>query len=199
MTKKKQEPGNQMDAANDHRFNIKNIMKDIQFLGSSHMTWKERKEMENRKVVSLGGNPPKRQRLPLSVAKAVMKNQKKREEKMLQENMILGRFRGKLGGGSGTKGSTDKRRPEDRVLKSSEGHFKNGVLDVKHLFHKSPAKGNDFDGHPVNQGKKKKGSGKKNGGKKKGGGRGGKKQAFTGKENTLLLQMDFSAFKTSQW
>lgn len=24
-------------------------------LGSSHMTWKERKEMENRKVVSLGG------------------------------------------------------------------------------------------------------------------------------------------------
>ncbi|MFQ6631672.1 hypothetical protein Gotur_008434 [Gossypium turneri] len=33
MTKKKQEPGNQMDAANDHRFNIKNIMKDIQFLG----------------------------------------------------------------------------------------------------------------------------------------------------------------------
>ncbi|MBA0857814.1 hypothetical protein Goshw_017651 [Gossypium schwendimanii] len=198
MTKKKQEPGNQMDAANDHRFNIKNIMKDIQFLGSSHMTWKERKEMENRKVVSLGGKlrtfPPKRQRLPLSVAKAVMKNQKKREEKMLQEvvyfhcllaiiyvirarnNMILGRFRGKLGGGSGTKGSTDKRRPEDRVLKSSEGHFKNGVLDVKHLFHKSPAKDNDFDGHPVNKGKKKKGSGKKNGGKKKGGGRGGKKR-----------------------
>ncbi|MBA0767583.1 hypothetical protein Gotri_016453 [Gossypium trilobum] len=194
MTKKKQEPGNQMDATNDHRFNIKNIMKDIQFLGSSHMTWKERKEMENRKVVSLGGKPPKRQRLPLSVAKAVMKNQKKREEKMLQEvvyfhcllaiiyvirarnNMILGRFRGKLGGGSGTKGSTDKRRPEDRVLKSSEGHFKNGVLDVKHLFHKSPAKDNDFDGHPVNKGKKKKGSGKKNGGKKKGGGRGGKKR-----------------------
>nr|KJB35638.1 hypothetical protein B456_006G122300 [Gossypium raimondii] len=177
MTKKKQEPGNQMDATNDHRFNIKNIMKDIQFLGSSHMTWQEKKEMENRKVVSLGGKqPPKRQRLPLSVAKAVMKNQKKREEKMLQENMILGRFRGKLGGGSGTKGSTDKRRPEDRVLKSSEGHFKNGVLDVKHLFHKSPAKDNDFDGHPVNKGKKKKGSGKKNGGKKKGGGRGGKKR-----------------------
>ncbi|KAK5803700.1 Imidazole glycerol phosphate synthase subunit HisH [Gossypium arboreum] len=176
MTKKKEEPGNQMDAANDHGFNIKNIMKDIQFLGSSHMTWKERKEIENRKVVSLGGKPPKRQRLPLSVAKAVMKNQKKREEKMLQENMILGRFRGKLGGGSGTKGSTDKRRPEDRVLKSSEGHFKNGVLDVKHLFHKSPAKDNDFDGHPFNKGKKKKGSGKKNGGKKKGGGRGGKKR-----------------------
>ncbi|XP_022752431.1 uncharacterized protein LOC111301202 isoform X2 [Durio zibethinus] len=46
---------NQMDAANDHRFNIRNIMKDIEFLGSSYMTWKERKEMENRKVVSMGG------------------------------------------------------------------------------------------------------------------------------------------------
>ncbi|KAK8595998.1 hypothetical protein V6N13_000662 [Hibiscus sabdariffa] len=175
MSKKKQEPGSQMDAADDHRFTIKNIMKDIQFLGSSHMTWKERKEMENRKVVSLGGKPPKKQRLPLSVAKAVMKNQKKRDEKMLQENMILSRFGGKLGGGSGAKGSVDKRRPEERVLKSSEGHFKNGVLDVKHLFDKSPAKDNDFDSHPIGKGKKKKGSGKKNGGKKKGG-RGGRKR-----------------------
>ncbi|GMJ07039.1 hypothetical protein HRI_004373100 [Hibiscus trionum] len=173
MSKKKQEPTNQMDAANDHRFTIRNIMKDIQFLGSSHMTWKERKEIENRKVVSLGGKPPKSQRLPLSVAKAVMKNQKKREEKMLQENMILSRFGGKLGVSG--KGPADKRRPEDRVLKSSEGHFKNGVLDVKHLFQKSPAKDNDFDSHPVGKGKKKKGSGNKNRGKKKGG-RGGRKR-----------------------
>ncbi|KAK8683253.1 hypothetical protein V6N13_039318 [Hibiscus sabdariffa] len=175
MSKKKQEPSNQMDAADDHRFTIRNIMKDIQFLGSSHMTWKERKEMENRKVVSLGGKSPKRQRLPLSVAKAVMKNQKKREEKMLQENMILSRFGGKLGAGGSAKGLADRRRPEDRVLKSSEGHFKNGVLDVKHLFQKSPAKDNDFDNHPVGKGKKKKGSGNKNRGKKKGG-RGGKKR-----------------------
>ncbi|KAE8692948.1 DRT111 protein [Hibiscus syriacus] len=172
---KKQDPRNQMDAADDNRFTIRNIMKDIQFLGSSHMTWKERKEMENRKVVSLGGKPPKRQRLPLSVAKAVMKNQKKREEKMLQENMILSRFGGKLGAGGSAKGPADKRRPEDRVLKSSEGHFKNGVLDVKHLFQKSPAKENDFDGHPGGKGKKKRGGSKKNGGKKKGV-RGGKKR-----------------------
>ncbi|XVF19442.1 hypothetical protein REPUB_Repub11eG0111500 [Reevesia pubescens] len=169
MSKKKQQnQRNQMDAANDHRLNIRTIMKDIQFLGSSHMTWKERKEMENRKVVSLGGKPPKKQRLPLSVARVVMKKQKEREEKMLKENMILGRFGGKLGGGS--KRSADKRRPEERVLKSSEGHFKNGVLDVKHLFQKAPAKDSDFDGHAVNKGKKKKGSGKKNRGKKKGGG-----------------------------
>ncbi|KAK6247602.1 hypothetical protein QUC31_019167 [Theobroma cacao] len=211
MSKKKQKQSNQMDAADDHRLNIRNIMKDIEFLGSSHMTWKERKEMENRKVVSLGGKvrtfvctkmqalkatklltfkilfdihfglpgpwtqPPKKQRLPLSVARVVMKKQKEREEKMLKEvNMILGRFGGKLGGGA--KRSADKQRPEDRVLKSSEGHFKNGVLDVKHLFQKAPPKDNDFDGHGVNKGKKKKGSGKKNRGKKKGGGGGRKRR-----------------------
>ncbi|KAE8683701.1 N-carbamoylputrescine amidase-like [Hibiscus syriacus] len=89
--------------------------------------------------------------------------------------MILSRFGGKLGAGGSSKGPADKRRPEDRVLKSSEGHFKNGVLDVKHLFQKSPGKDNDFDSHPVGKGKKRRGSGKKNGGKKKGGG-GGRKR-----------------------
>ena len=81
--------------------------------GSSHMTWKQKKDLENKKVVSLGGKvcsfmplllqhilssqvpcmnfvflvkqPPKKQRLPLSVARVSMKNQKDREEKLLQE------------------------------------------------------------------------------------------------------------------
>ncbi|XP_022752430.1 uncharacterized protein LOC111301202 isoform X1 [Durio zibethinus] len=100
-----------------------------------------------------------------------MKKQKEREDKMLKENMFLGRFRGKLGGG--VKRSADKRRPEERVLKSSEGHFKNGVLDVKHLFRKASANDKDFDGHAVNNAKNKRGSVKKNQGKKKSGGRGG--------------------------
>ncbi|KAG6389074.1 hypothetical protein SASPL_150533 [Salvia splendens] len=67
------------------RMDIKSILKDIEFLGSSHMTWKQKKDLENKKVVSLGGKPPKKQRLPLSVARVSMKNQKDREEKLLQE------------------------------------------------------------------------------------------------------------------
>ncbi|OMO77949.1 hypothetical protein COLO4_24934 [Corchorus olitorius] len=173
MTKKDKHK-QQMDGGVDDRLNVRNIMKDIEFLGSSHMTWKERKQLENKKVVSLGGKPPKKQRLPLSVARAVMKNQKKREEKMLKENMILGQFRGKLGGGA--KRSEEKRRPEDRVLRSSEGNFKNGVLNVKHFFQKSPAQDNDSGGQAIHKGKKKKGGGKKNRGKKKGGGGGGRKR-----------------------
>ncbi|OIW16299.1 hypothetical protein TanjilG_19015 [Lupinus angustifolius] len=100
--------------------------------GNSHMSWKERKKIEDRKVVSLGGKPPKNQRLPLSVARPMMKKQKEREQKMLQEGMILGRFGGKLAN-SNKKRPTGKHKPEDRGLKSSEGHFRNGVLNVGHL------------------------------------------------------------------
>ncbi|CAK9160451.1 unnamed protein product [Ilex paraguariensis] len=132
--------------------------------GSSHLTWKERKELENRKVVSLGGKAPKNPRLPLSVARVMMKKQKEREQKMLQESSILERFRGKLG----SRKPIEKRKPEDRVLKSTEGNFRNGVLDVKHLLRPAGPRESDNCSHGGNKGKKKKG-GKKKGGKKGGG------------------------------
>ncbi|KAK9273371.1 hypothetical protein L1049_018181 [Liquidambar formosana] len=153
----------------DPEMDMRKIMKDIEFLSASHMTWKERKELENRKVVSLGGKPPKRQRLPLSVARVTMKKQKEREQKMLQESSILGRFGGKLGGG--TKRVVEKRKPEDRVLKSSVGHFRNGVLDVGHLLRPAPTRERDTIAYAFGEGKKKQGGGKKNKGKKKGGGK----------------------------
>ncbi|KAJ4722095.1 hypothetical protein OWV82_005656 [Melia azedarach] len=150
----------------DEEMDFRKIMEDIEYLGSSHMTWKERKELENKRVVSLGGQPLKKQRLPLSVARVPMKRQKEREQKMQEERAILGRFGGKF---AGTKRTTEKRKPEDRVLKSSEGHFRNGVLDVKHLLHPGPSRDHtDSVTHMISKGKKK-GKGKKNRGKKKGG------------------------------
>ncbi|PON59556.1 axoneme-associated protein MST101(2) protein [Trema orientale] len=122
----------------DERTDIRNIMKEIQLLGCSHMTWKEKKDYENRKMASLGGKPTKQQILPLSVARPKMKKQKEREQKMQQERLILGHFGGNYG--SGSKRSELKRRPEDRVLKSSEGLFRNGVLDVKHLLKQTPSR-----------------------------------------------------------
>lgn len=62
----------------------------------------------------------------------------------------------------------EKRRPEDRVLKSTEGHFKNGILDVKHLLRGTPSRNNDLN-TPVRGKGKKKGKGKNHHGKKKGG------------------------------
>ncbi|GAV64789.1 hypothetical protein CFOL_v3_08304 [Cephalotus follicularis] len=152
----------------DIKMSMKDIMKDIELLGTSNMTWKQRKELENRKVVSLGGKPPKKHRLPLSVARVMMKKQKQREEIKHQSDLILGRFGGKLGGSA--RRSLEKRRPEDMVLKASEGHFKNGVLDVKHLLHPTPSRDYGSDTHMVNKGRRE-GSGKKNKGKKKRGSR----------------------------
>ncbi|KAJ0431006.1 hypothetical protein HanHA300_Chr17g0675501 [Helianthus annuus] len=207
---KKEETSTYMDLKST-RMELKSIMKDIEYMGNtfisfchsyvdyikkhishilihsgpSHMTWKEKKALENKKIVSLGGKPPKKQRLPLSVARAVMKNQKERDQKALQENLLLGRVGGKRGNRSKRESASHK--PEDRVLMSTAGHFRNGVLDVKELL-KSNASSSDrggsrshgfgggsgdhgfgggSGGHGLGKGGKKKG-GKKNHGKKGG-------------------------------
>lgn len=64
---------------------------------------------------------------------------------------------------------TQKRRPEDRVLKSSIGNFSRGVLDVKDMLKPTPSKGHHGESRSSIEGKKKgkrKGKGKK--GKRKG-------------------------------
>ncbi|KAM7512362.1 hypothetical protein LguiB_011237 [Lonicera macranthoides] len=75
-------------------------------------------------------------------------------------DLILGRF---SGNGNNKRGDEKKRKSENRVLKSTVGHFGNSVLDVKHLLQSPvPRDGGDLTNHSVfNQGKKK---------KKKGGG-----------------------------
>ncbi|MFS7982075.1 hypothetical protein Hanom_Chr10g00958461 [Helianthus anomalus] len=125
------------------RMELKSISKDIEYMGPSHMTWKQKKALENKKVVSLGGKPPKKQRLPLSVARVEMKNQKERDQKMLQENILLGQVGGKRGNRS--KRASVSRKPEDRTLMSTAGRFRNGVLDVKDLL-KSNASASDRGG-----------------------------------------------------
>ncbi|QHO46932.1 uncharacterized protein DS421_6g191980 [Arachis hypogaea] len=56
---------------------------------------------------------------------------------MLQERLILGQFGGKHSGSS--KKSAGKHKAEDRGLRSSEGHFRNGILDVRHLLNSAPS------------------------------------------------------------
>ncbi|XP_057539912.1 uncharacterized protein LOC130817943 [Amaranthus tricolor] len=151
----------------------RSIMKEVEHLGSTSMTWKEKKDLQNKKVVSLGGKAPKQQRRPLSVARLMMKNQKKREEKMLQHELLIGQCGENLL--KRAKKPEEKRKPAGSILKSSEGRFRNGVLDVKHLLKAAPLPRDDDRGPPMaraigSRGKKKKG-GKKKGGKRKGGGK----------------------------
>ncbi|KAH6817347.1 axoneme-associated protein [Perilla frutescens var. frutescens] len=152
------------------KMDIKSILKDIEFLGSSHMTWKQKKDLENKKVVSLGGKPPKKQRLPLSVARVTMKKQKERDEKMIQERALLGRF-GAYSSSSSSMKVAERRRPEERILKSTVGDFRKGVLDVRHMLKPSaPEASHEKGKHAMSKGKKKK-DGKKGHGKRKGSGR----------------------------
>ncbi|KAK9091028.1 hypothetical protein Sjap_024205 [Stephania japonica] len=151
--------------SNGKFMDIKKLMRDVQFFGSSNMLWKERKELENRKVVSLGGKPPKKQRLPLSIARVTMKKQRERELEIQKENLILNRFERKPTGKSSTL--TTKRRTEDKILKSSEGHFSRGVLNVKHLLQSERENSQNMQFN--SNGKKKKGGKRRGGDKKKGG------------------------------
>lgn len=87
------------------------------------------------------------------------------------QNLILGRF---SSNGNNKRGGEKKRKPKNRVLKSTVGNFRNRVLDVKHLLQSTvPRDGSDVTNHSVfNKGKKKKkGGGKENQGKKNGGGK----------------------------
>ncbi|KAL8235688.1 hypothetical protein R6Q59_016769 [Mikania micrantha] len=81
---KKEDTSTYMDMKST-RMELKSILKDIEYMGPSHIPGRRKKALENKKVASLGGKPPKNQRLPLSVARVMMKKQKERDQKMLQE------------------------------------------------------------------------------------------------------------------
>ncbi|KAG8053109.1 hypothetical protein GUJ93_ZPchr0001g31999 [Zizania palustris] len=154
-------PEKSVDTSDDDEpdIDIQKLLKDVELFGAS--TWKERKQVENRKVVQLGGKAIKKHRTPLSVSKPTMKNQKKRDEKKAEEERLLGIFRKR-----DSKNSKDqKTRPEDRVLRATQGHFKNGILDVKHILASQKSSGKDAPEQKMRMGKKK-GKGKQKGGRR---------------------------------
>ncbi|KAL6627161.1 hypothetical protein ACP70R_030887 [Stipagrostis hirtigluma subsp. patula] len=148
------------DTSDDEpNIDIGKLLKDVELFGAS--TFKERKQIQNRKVVELGGKAIKKHRTPLSVAKPAMKNQKKREQRKVEEEKLLGIFRKR----DNKNSKAQKARPEDRVLKATEGRFRNGILDVKHLL--APPKPSGREAPEPKMRKGKKGKGKQKGGKRK--------------------------------
>lgn len=89
--------------------------------------------------------------------------------------MILGQVGGKRGNRS--KRESESRKPEDRVLMSTAGRFRNGILDVKDLLKTgAPSRDRGFSGSRGSGGL---GLGD-GGGNKKGGGGGKKKHGKKG-------------------
>ena len=82
------------------------------------------------------------------------------------------RILGKFTKSSSRNSKAHKKKPEDRVLKTTEGRFSKGILDVKHLLAPNAPKREEVPYKKGNKGKKKGGKGKGKGkgmkGKRKG-------------------------------
>ncbi|KAI3889239.1 hypothetical protein MKW92_046163 [Papaver armeniacum] len=113
----------------------------------------------------------KKQRVRLSLARVTMKKQKERQ----RENATRGRLKISIAClefffllHSIFTIYPGKRKAEDSVLRSTDGYFKNGVLNVKHLLHNNSSRTLNFGTGTSDKGKKKQGGGKKKGGRKHG-------------------------------
>lgn len=102
------------------------IFKEVEELGVSQMPWKERKKMENQKVLALGGKPLKKFKTPISLGKMIRKKQERmKEEAIKNEEILLGKPVKRA------KKTEYIRKKEDQGLMASEGYFKQGILHVK--------------------------------------------------------------------
>ncbi|XP_031486199.1 uncharacterized protein LOC116254770 isoform X2 [Nymphaea colorata] len=108
------------------------LLKAVELLGSSQLSWKERKKMEDQSVASLGGKPKKNCKMPVILGRNIMKKRQEKEQKLFEEGLIdqiPRKYTSK----------SQKTRREDQVLKISQGNFRNGMLDVKHILRKDEA------------------------------------------------------------
>lgn len=155
---------------------FKNILKEVEQLGTSTLEWKDRKKLETAKLVALGSKAPKSFKMPVSMGVGMKRKQEHRAEQKRQDEIAQGIRSAKRT--AAERKPPPKRTAEERGLNASEGKFKGGVLYVTppsapegRSFSKS-SKGEDrfFEGGKGKGGggKKKGKGGKKKGGKKKG-------------------------------
>ncbi|CAN6478760.1 unnamed protein product [Victoria cruziana] len=139
---------------NGEEKSFRKLLKAVELLGSSQMGWKERKKIEDQNVVSLGGKPKKNCKMPITLGRNIINKRQKKEEQLFQEGLV-DRMPRKYMTNKG-----HKNRPEGQVLKISQGNFRNGMLDVKHILRKDEAaSGVEDHNHVAGKGKKR---GKKN-------------------------------------
>ncbi|PKI77219.1 hypothetical protein CRG98_002429 [Punica granatum] len=118
------------------------IQREIQDLLSQHTLWKDKNQQEREKIAQLGG-------------------------RNLKHGLSGGNSWDASQSLTTTKSGESKRKPKDRALKCTGGHFRGGVLNVKHLLQpNSPSREGGDNTIPTaynRKGKKGKGGGKKKG------------------------------------
>ncbi|BBH02403.1 hypothetical protein Prudu_012948 [Prunus dulcis] len=104
---------NQEIATEIQKMDMRKISKQIELLGSSHMTWKQRKELENRKVISLGGK-----KYSCVLALETASKEAETSSKYSKSGNEESKEREKnCWNSGGSRRSMEKQRPENRVLK----------------------------------------------------------------------------------
>lgn len=151
---------------------FRQILEEVQKLGASQLSWKERKELESEKLAALGAKPAKSFKMPMAMGLAIKRKREKLEAEKAEQDILAGFLPAKR-----KKKIPFRERKEDKGLRLSEGKFMGGVLYVQKPeanVVRGEKHGRDRaldqvfnDGGPKRGGKSKKGKGKKGG--KKGG------------------------------
>ncbi|KAG0555061.1 hypothetical protein KC19_12G141300 [Ceratodon purpureus] len=164
----------------EHTAEFKNILKEVEELGTSTLEWKDRKKLETAKLVALGSKAPKSFKMPVSMGVGMKRKREERAEQKRQDDIAQGIRSAKRS--ASEKKIPPRRTAEDRELNASVGKFKGGVLYVTppsapETKFSMKSKGEDrfFEGGMGKGGGGKKGGKKGKGGKKKGGKKKGKR------------------------
>ncbi|CAM6048451.1 unnamed protein product [Sphagnum compactum] len=166
---------------NDEAFSMefRNILKEVEQLGNSTLSWKDHKKQEQEKLVALGAKPVKSFKMPINMGLNIKRKREKLEEENRSQGYEVGSAPAKRL--NGEKKLTFWKRTEQRGLQASEGTFKGGILYVKppsaapkETSFRKRAGGDAFFNSEGSKGKKagagkskKKGKGKKPKGKRK--------------------------------
>lgn len=161
------------DGEGSRKQEFRQILEEVQKLGTSQLSWKERKELESKKLVALGSKPAKSFKMPISMGLAIKRKREKLDTERMEQDILAGFLPAKRKKKTPLRESND-----DKGLRLSEGKFRGGVLYVQKPEAKAAGSGKrgrdrlldkvfDEGGGSKKAGKSKKGKGKKGG--KKGG------------------------------
>ncbi|CAM6127923.1 unnamed protein product [Calypogeia fissa] len=164
------------DADASRKQEFRQILEEVQKLGTSQLSWKERKELELKKIVALGAKPAKSFKMPISMGLTIKRKREKLEAEKVEQDILSGFLPAKRKKKTAPRDSSD-----DKGLRLSEGKFKGGVLYVQKPEAKAAVgekRGRDRALDRVfNEGGSKRAGGKSKRGKgKKGGKKGGKRK-----------------------
>ncbi|KAJ7527910.1 hypothetical protein O6H91_16G075900 [Diphasiastrum complanatum] len=115
------------------REEFREILKEVEQLGTSQLSWKARKEWEAKKLLALGAKAPKSHKMPIEMGR----NIKRKRELMEEQKRLQDGVAGLATATSSSKKKFASRNVENHGLRASEGIFKGGILHVKPLPKKS--------------------------------------------------------------